>query len=89
MIKVVGRGGLYADRIKSRISELSLGKYFEFLDHVDNEALLSIYDNAIAMVYPSIYEGFGIPLIESLYRDTPVITTTASSLPEAAGPGAI
>ena len=88
-VKVVGRGGLYADRIKSRISELSLGKYFEFLDHVDNEALLSIYDNAIAMVYPSIYEGFGIPLIESLYRDTPVITTTASSLPEAAGPGAI
>ena len=41
------------------------------------------------MVYPSIYEGFGIPLIESLYRDTPVITTTSSSLPEAAGPGAI
>lgn len=88
-VKVVGKGGEYAQRIKERISELGLGTFFQFLDHVDNEALLSIYDNAIAMVYPSIYEGFGIPLIESLYRNTPVITTTASSLPEAAGPGAI
>lgn len=88
-VKVVGKGGLYADQVKAKISELSLDNQFEFLDHIDNEALLSIYDNAIAMVYPSIYEGFGIPLIESLYRDTPVITTTASSLPEAAGPGAI
>ena len=88
-VKVVGKGSHYADRVKTRISELDLVEYFEFLNHIDNEALLSIYDNAIAMVYPSIYEGFGIPLIESLYRDTPVITTTASSLPEAAGPGAI
>ncbi len=88
-VKVVGKGGSYADRVKDRISKLGLDNYFEFLDHIDNEALISIYDNAIAMVYPSIYEGFGIPLIESLYRDTPVITTTASSLPEAAGPGAI
>jgi len=88
-VKVVGKGRLYADRVKVRIQELKLDEYFEFLDHIDNKDLLSLYDNAIAMVYPSIYEGFGIPLIESLYRDTPVITTTASSLPEAAGPGAI
>ena len=88
-VKVVGQGGRYADRVKARIAELGLGQYFEFLDHINNEALLSLYDNAMAMVYPSIYEGFGIPLIESLYRDTPVITSTASSLPEAAGPGAI
>ena len=88
-VKVVGKGSHYANLVKARISELDLVDQFDFLDHIDNEALLSIYDNAIAMVYPSIYEGFGIPLIESLYRDTPVITTTASSLPEAAGPGAI
>ena len=88
-VKVVGQGGKYADRVKARILELGLDEHFEFLNHLDNDALLSIYDNAIAMVYPSIYEGFGIPLIESLYRDTPVITTSASSLPEAAGPGAI
>lgn len=88
-VKVVGKGGAYEARVKSRIADLNLGSYFEFLDHVDNENLLKVYDNAIAMVYPSIYEGFGIPLIEALYRNTPVITTTSSSLPEAAGPGAI
>ena len=88
-IKVVGSGGQYADRVKVRIHELKLESYFMFFDHINNNDLLSLYDNAMATVYPSIYEGFGIPLIESLYRDTPVITTTASSLPEAAGPGAI
>ncbi len=88
-VKVVGKGRLYMDRVKVRIQELGLEAYFEFLDQIDNKDLISLYDNAIATVYPSIYEGFGIPLIESLYRDTPVITTTASSLPEAAGPGAI
>jgi len=40
------------------------------------------------LIYPSIYEGFGIPVIEALFSKTPVITTTASSLPEAGGPGA-
>ena len=41
------------------------------------------------LVYPSIFEGFGIPIIESLFRHKPVITSDISSLPEAAGPGAI
>lgn len=88
-VKVVGKGRLYMDRVRVRIQEMKLDAYFEFLDHIDNKDLISLYDNAIATVYPSIYEGFGIPLIESLYRNTPVITTTASSLPEAAGPGAV
>lgn len=88
-VKVVGKGGLYMDRVQVRIQELNLNGHFDFIDHINNEDLISLYDNAIATVYPSIYEGFGIPLIESLYRSTPVITTTASSLPEAAGPGAI
>lgn len=88
-VKVIGKGGVYADQVKGLIQELNLGHWFEFLDHINNKDLISLYDNAFAMVYPSIYEGFGIPLIESLYRNTPVITTNASSLPEAAGPGAI
>lgn len=87
--KVIGNGGLYADRVKQKIEQYNLMEWFEFLTHVDNSALVATYDNALGMVYPSIYEGFGIPLIESLYRKTPVITTNSSSLPEAAGPGAI
>lgn len=88
-VKIVGKGGQYADELHALVKNYGLGGHFEFLNHIDNSKLISLYDNALAMVYPSIYEGFGIPLIESLYRNTPVITTNASSLPEAAGPGAI
>jgi glycosyltransferase involved in cell wall biosynthesis len=48
-----------------------------------------IYNGAHAFIYPSIYEGFGIPVLEAHCCGTPVITTALSSLPEAGGPGAL
>ena len=51
--------------------------------------LSSIYQMAMATILPSHYEGFGLPIIESLASRTPVITANHSSLPEAAGPGAV
>lgn len=88
-VKVVGTGGSYAAECKALIAENQLEEWFDWMHHVDNQDLVSLYDGAVALIYPSIYEGFGIPIIEALSRSTPVITTTASSLPEAAGPGAI
>lgn len=86
---IVGKGGAYADAMKRNVETYGLTDYFEFKNHINNTDLISLYDHAKALVYPSEYEGFGIPLIEALYRKTPVITTEASSLPEAAGPGAL
>ena len=48
----------------------------------------AIYQSAIAMIYPSFFEGFGIPVLEALWSKLPVITSDASCLPEAGGDGA-
>ena len=48
----------------------------------------AIYQSAIAMIYPSFFEGFGIPVLEALWSRLPVITSNISCLPEAAGEGA-
>ena len=55
----------------------------------DTEELSRIYQGADFMVYPSIFEGFGIPVLEALVSGIPVITSNRSSLPEVAGPGSI
>ncbi len=52
----------------------------------DNRDLQAIYQHAQALIYPSFYEGFGLPVVEALLSKTPVITSNVSSLPEAAGP---
>ncbi len=54
----------------------------------DNKHLAAIYQSARLFVYPSLFEGFGIPVLEALESGTPVITSNRSSLPEAAGPHA-
>lgn len=55
----------------------------------DNEMLQALYTDAMALLYPSHYEGFGLPVVEALLQGTPVLTSTVSSLPEAAGPGGL
>ena len=55
----------------------------------DNRTLQALYAGATAMLYPSMYEGFGLPVAEALLQGCPVLTSTVSSLPEAAGPGGL
>lgn len=87
---VVGTGPEdYVNLVQSELTKNNLKDKFTFLSHVDNARLAGIYDKSFALVYPSIYEGFGIPIIESLFRKKPVITSNLSSLPEAMGPGGI
>ena len=61
----------------------------QFLENVSMEELAVIYRLADIFVYPSSFEGFGIPVIEALFSGTAVITSNVSSLPEAGGPGAL
>lgn len=56
--------------------------------NVTNEHLPIIYQNAEIFIYPSFFEGFGIPVLEALYSGVPVITSKTTSLPEVGGPGA-
>jgi glycosyltransferase involved in cell wall biosynthesis len=59
------------------------------LGHLEREELSKVLGAALAMVYPSFFEGFGIPLLEAMYAEIPIITSTTSSLPEVAGDAAI
>jgi glycosyltransferase involved in cell wall biosynthesis len=85
---VVGSGTAYKQKVADYVKKNNLESKVIFAPYVQNEDLPAIYHRARIMVFPSRYEGFGIPVIEALYSRTPVITSRMSSLPEAAGPGA-
>ncbi len=61
----------------------------KFLGRVSDEALEALYAQALCFVYPSLYEGFGLPVLEAMSMGAPVITSNSSSLPEVAGEAAI
>ena len=60
-----------------------------FVGAVDDNTLIPLYKNALALVYPSLYEGFGLPIIEAMKLGTPVITSNCSSMKEVAGNAAV
>jgi glycosyltransferase involved in cell wall biosynthesis len=86
---VVGKPTKYLDEIKDYISKNQLTNRVLFLKDVDFADLPAIYQLATLFVYPSRYEGFGIPVLEALNSGTPVIAATGSCLEEAGGPGSI
>ncbi|MDA3894092.1 MAG: glycosyltransferase family 1 protein [Salinivirgaceae bacterium] len=85
---VVGKGKDYQNKVEKYIAKHQLKEKIIFTSEVSFIDLPAIYQNASIFIYPSVYEGFGIPLIEALWSNTPAITSNISSLPEAAGPGA-
>lgn len=84
---VIGRGKEYKQQVVDLINRQRLKNKVLFIDYLDdNHHLASIYQSAKALIYPSLYEGFGLPIAEALLSKTPVITSQVSSLPEAGGP---
>lgn len=77
------------DKIKERFSEKKFQGRVFFLSNVDNERLAQLYADATAMIFPSRYEGFGLPILEAMSCGTPVVTCANSSLPEVGGDAAI
>lgn len=72
------------------IEKHQLQKSIRFISNLsNNKDLQHVFYQAKALIYPSFYEGFGLPVVEALLSKTPVITSTVSSLPEAAGPHSI
>ncbi|MFN5139146.1 MAG: glycosyltransferase family 4 protein, partial [Pseudanabaena sp.] len=79
----------YTPRLKEQIQELGLTNQVKFLDYVPYDDLPKIISGAIALVFPSLWEGFGLPVLEAMACGTPVITSNLSSLPEVAGDAVI
>lgn len=82
---VVGTGNKYLEKVKKYIGLHNLQNKVFFLNGVSLEELAVLYKNASLFVYPSKFEGFGIPIIEALYSKTPVITSKGSCFSEAGG----
>ena len=61
----------------------------KFLDYVADDELMLLYKEAECFVLPSLYEGFGLPVLEAMKYECPVITSNVSSMPEAGGDAAI
>lgn len=79
----------YTPKLKKLASELGIEENVVFLDYVSSEELPIIMGNAIALVFTTLWEGFGFPVLEAMACGTPVITSNVSSLPEVAGDAAI
>jgi glycosyltransferase involved in cell wall biosynthesis len=86
-IVVIGDGREYKQKVQNYIAEHSLQDMVIFSpEKVGLEGLRYLYRNAQMLIYPSFYEGFGLPVVEALLSGCPVVTSNVSSLPEAAGP---
>lgn len=85
-VVLVGNGNSYKKKIVDFLHENNLSNQVSIISKVPTEDLPGLYQSASLFVYPSIYEGFGIPIIEALISKVPVITTKGGCFPEAGGP---
>ncbi len=83
-----GKGWLYED-IFAEVKRLGLEGSVLFPGFVDDDDLPALYSAASVFAYPSLYEGFGLPVLEAMACGTPVVTSNVSSLPEVAGDAAL
>lgn len=79
----------YTPKLQTLATELGIQTRIKFLGYVSEKQLPIIISNAIALVFPSLWEGFGLPVLEAMAMGTPVITSNLSSLPEVAGDAGI
>jgi glycosyltransferase involved in cell wall biosynthesis len=88
LVHVGSRGWLY-DEVFSEVERLGLEGSVRFLGRASLDELVSLYNAATVFVYPSLYEGFGIPVLEAMSCGCPTITSNLSSLPEVIGDAGI
>ncbi len=84
-LKIVGKKGWIYTETLSRIESSSASKQIKYFGFVPEAELATLYQNAYATVLPSLYEGFGLPVLEAMSHGSPVIASNTSSLPEVGG----
>jgi glycosyltransferase involved in cell wall biosynthesis len=86
---VAGRRGWLDQGVVRRARELDLDGSVRFCGFVPDEALPALLTGAAAFLFPSLYEGFGLPILEAMACGTPVVTSDRSSMPEVSGEAAV
>lgn len=86
---IVGKKGWEYEEIFQEIKANYLQKKVHFLGYLSNTSLVNLYSLATALVFPSFYEGFGLPPLEAMQSGCPVIASNVSSIPEVVGDSAL
>ena len=82
------RGWLYQDTV-ALPERLGISEHVRWTDYIPQHDLPAVYSQATALVFPTLYEGFGLPLLEAMACGTPVITANVSAMPEVVGDAAL
>ncbi len=85
LLIIAGGSGWKNSAVYEEIDRRGLGDHVYFTGPVTDEELLTLYNTATLFAYPSIYEGFGLPVIEAMSCGVPVVTTRVASIPEVGG----
>lgn len=86
---LAGGKGWMSDEIYELPKRLGIEDRVKFLGRVDDKYLPELYKNAVGFTYPSLFEGFGLPILEAFSNNCPVLTSNISSMPEVAGKAGI
>jgi glycosyltransferase involved in cell wall biosynthesis len=86
---LAGKKGWMYEEIFAQVRRLGLEGRVVFTGYVGEEDLPALYSGALAFVFPSLYEGFGMPVLEAMACGAPVVASNTSSLPEVAGDAAL
>ena len=86
---IVGRAGWGCRDLVNKLSSNYFGSSVRWLEHLPEDDLLPLLKGANALVYPTLYEGFGLPVLEAFASKVPVISSNTTSIPEVAGDAAL
>lgn len=86
---IAGKRGWLTEAIERRAAELGVAGRVVFTGYVADDDVPALLGGALAFVFPSLYEGFGMPVLEAMACGAPVLTSNTSSLPEVAGDAAL
>ena len=86
---VVGAEKRGGEEVRRTVRRLGLEQRVDLAGHVDHAELAALYRGAACLVFPSRYEGFGLPVLEAMASGTPVVAAAAGAVPEVAGDAAI
>lgn len=86
---IAGGKGWLEDEMYETIRDLNMGDYVRLVGYVSDNDLPYLYNASTCVVFPSLYEGFGFPVLEAMACGIPVVTSNTSSLPEIAGDAAL
>jgi glycosyltransferase involved in cell wall biosynthesis len=86
---IVGKRGWLYDDILQAPAKFGIKTHVRFLQFVPDDELRALYKNALCFALPSLYEGFGLPVLEAMANSCPVVVSRSSSLPEIAADAGI